>query len=77
MLSSSQGLVYWNGALVANITPTDYALRTFTVNVTSVSGTNNLTFAGAGVSDTAGLGVDNVALVKYGSSTNIVINGGF
>ncbi len=77
MFSSSQGLVYWNGALVANITPTDYAIRTFTVTVTSVSGTNNLTFAGAGVSDTAGLGIDNVSLVKAGSKINMVLNGGF
>lgn len=40
-------------------------------------GQNTLQFSGAGVSDSYGLGIDNVKLVKAGSNQNLIVNGGF
>ena len=76
-LSSNQGKVYWNNALIATLAPNDYNVHTFTADVTVVVGTNTLSIQGAGTQDVFGLGIDNVQLVRVGSSENIVINGGF
>jgi hypothetical protein len=76
-LHTSKGLIFWNNVQVGEITPTDYAIRTFTVTVNAAQGNNFITFEGAGGSDGVGLGVQNVKLVKVGGSVNEVVNGMF
>lgn len=48
-----------------------------TLAVTVQVGSNSLQIEGAGISDSYGLTVDNVALVRAGTSVSIVVNGGF
>ena len=76
-MCSNQGKVYWNNDLIATLAPNDYNVHTFTADVTVVVGTNTLSIQGAGTSDSYGLGIDNVQLVRVGTNNNIVINGGF
>jgi hypothetical protein len=76
-LDSCQGLVYWNGVLVGNLAPANYSVLQFNVAVNAVQGSNNLTIAGAGLSDTYGLLIDNVTLKQQGSTVNLLKNGGF
>jgi hypothetical protein len=38
---------------------------------------NSLTFVGTGGSEGIGLDIDNVTLVKVGTTDNLVVNGGF
>ena len=47
------------------------------MNVYANEGENILQLRGAGISDNAGLTVDNVKLVKEGTTQNLVVNGGF
>ena len=75
--TSSLGKVFWNNVLVGNITPTDYSIHTFTVNVTADVGLNVLRLEGAGRSDSIGLTIDNVKLVQVGTTQNIMVNGDF
>ena len=74
---SCEGLVLWNGVIVSSLLPSDYSVHTFTVKVKASIGPNTLQFEAAGVSDSYGLGIDNVQLVKEGSKKNLVQNGGF
>ena len=76
-LSSSQGKVYWNNALIATLAPNDYNVHTFTADVTVVVGTNTLSIQGAGTLDGNGLCIDNVQLIRSGTNDNVVVNGGF
>jgi len=71
--------VIWNNDVIFSVVPTDYGIHTAIITVTAVVGENILQFEGAGVSDTVGLGITNVALVRQGDSTNtnIVVNGDF
>jgi len=47
------------------------------VNVTVSEGQNSLQIEGAGTSDSYGLAIDNVKLVRVGAAQNIVVNGDF
>jgi hypothetical protein len=76
-LESCQGLVYWNNKVVATLAPNDYSLNQFVVRVNVTQGSNNLTFAGAGTSDSYGLTIDNITLTQNGSTDNFVLNGDF
>ena len=71
--------VIWNDVIILSVVPTDYDIHTATITVTAVVGKNILQFEGAGVSDSVGLGITNVALVRQGDSinTNILVNGDF
>jgi hypothetical protein len=45
--------------------------------VTAAVGKNTLQFVGAGTSDSYGLLIDDVSLVRAGTTQNIVVNGNF
>ena len=74
---SCKGNVFWNGKHVLSINPHDYNVKTKVIDVYAKVGQNMLKFAGAGCSDSFGLTIDNVRLVRYGDKRNIVVNGGF
>jgi hypothetical protein len=74
---SCLGEVVWNNAILFSIVPTDYAFHSLSANVTVQVGQNFLQLLGAGVSDSYGLLVDSVQLVREGTTTNIVQNGDF
>ena len=65
-LVSCEANVLWNDVIVYSIVPTDYDVHTYTINLTAIVGQNSLQFEGAGVSDSYGLGIDNVRLVRVG-----------
>lgn len=69
--------VIWNDKVILSIVPSDYAVHTFNLVVSAVAGQNTLQIEGAGISDSYGLIVDNVQLIRQGTSLNIVVNGGF
>jgi hypothetical protein len=71
--SNSQGQILWKGLVAATFTAIDNKVRTMQVNLCSPSGLNNLTFVGLG----DGICIDNINLVKYGTTNNLVINSGF
>ena len=75
--TSCQGNILWNNAIIASIVPSDYSIHIFKVNVSAVVGQNSLQIEGAGISDSYGLTIDNVQLVRVGSAQNIVVNGDF
>ena len=74
---SCQGAVYWNGHKVGDLKPYNYGINVFKVSVKVNQGVNMLKIAGAGCSDSYGLTIDNVRLVRFGTHNNIVKNGGF
>lgn len=63
--------------IVLNIIPTNYNVNSVSIVVFSQVGKNSLQFSGTGVSDSYGLTVDNVKLVRDGTLANIVVNGQF
>ena len=67
----------WNGKEVASVVPGDHKVHWKNIQVDSVAGENTLRFEGAGESDGFGLTIDNVRLVKTGTTKNIVVNGDF
>ena len=69
--------VIWNDVILATIIPTDYQVRTKTLIVNVDGGENKLQFEGAGSSNSYGITIDNVRLVRQSTTTNIVINGQF
>lgn len=69
--------IVWNNVVVYSVVPTDYEVRTVTLSLAASAGRNSLQIEGAGVSDSFGLTVDNVQLVRFGTADNIVVNGGF
>ena len=75
--NSCQGKVFWNGKEVTSIVPSDYLVHSEKVSLEAMVGENALKFETAGKSDGYGLTIDNVKLVKDGSSEDVVINGGF
>jgi hypothetical protein len=75
--NSCQGEVFFNQKSVLSMTPSDYSLQSATVTVQTVSGQNNLTIRGKGISNGYGLGIDKVSLVQSGTSVNLVNNGDF
>ena len=40
--------IYWNGALVKRVTPTDFKIHAFEISLPSVKGVNTFTIGGAG-----------------------------
>jgi hypothetical protein len=76
-LESCTGNVVWNNKIIYNIIPTNYQVTTITLKVEAQVGKNSLQFSGTGISDSYGLTIDNVGLVRVGTSSSIVINGQF
>lgn len=74
---SCLGEVVFNNAIVYSIVPSNYQWQTITIQLTVQAGRNSLQFAGAGISDSFGVLIDNVKLVRQGTSANIVVNGDF
>lgn len=74
---SCEANIIWNNVIIASIVPVDYDIHLYKVNVTVSSGQNSLQIEGAGHSDSYGLTIDNVKLIRVGSAQNIVINGDF
>ena len=74
---SCAGEVLWNNVIIASIVPSDYLFHTVSFTVYAQVGQNSLQFAGAGRSDSYGLLIDNVGLVRSGTTQNIVVNGDF
>lgn len=74
---SCLGEVVWNNVIVYSVVPSDYSWHSISVAITVLPGKNSLQFVGAGVSDSYGLLIDNVQLVRQGTTTNIVVNGDF
>ena len=75
--NSCMGEVVFNNAIVYSVVPSDHQWHTITVQLTVQVGRNSLQFAGAGISDSFGLLIDNISLVRQGTSANIVVNGDF
>ncbi len=76
-LQSCLGEVLWNNVIIKTIIPTDNIFHTFTIRVAAAVGKNSLQFVGAGISDSYGLLIDDVSLVRDGTTANIVVNGDF
>ena len=74
---SCPGEVLWNDNVVLKVNPTDYDLHDETLTVEVKEGKNSLKFKGKGKSDKLGLSIDNVRLVREGTTEDIVINGDF
>ena len=74
---SCGGSIIWNGKYVKSIKPSDYAIHNTSWPVKAKIGRNSLQFRGEGTSDTFGLTIDNVKLIRHGSNNSIVVNGGF
>nr|BAK01612.1 predicted protein [Hordeum vulgare subsp. vulgare] len=74
---SCLGEVVWNNVIVYSVVPSDYSWHSVTLTLTVQSGRNALQFVGAGLSDSYGLLIDNVTLVRQGTTANIVVNGDF
>ena len=74
---SCKGDVFWNGKKIFSVAPRDYKVRTKVLYVYVDVGENSLKFQGSGCSDSYGLTIDNVRLVRQGTNVNIVVNGGF
>ena len=74
---SCQGLVFWNGHKIARIAPRNYRVNNYKIQVNVKDGVNMLKFAGAGCSDSYGLTIDNVKLIRFHTHNNIVVNGDF
>jgi len=76
-LGSCIGQVYWNDELIYTITPRDYEIQNLSLQVIAKKGANSVKFQGSGVSDSYGLTIDNVELVRRGTDKNLLVNGGF
>lgn len=74
---SCEGNIIWNDEIILSIVPTDYNKHVVNLVVYVDAGDNKLQIEGAGLSDSYGLTIDNVKLVRDGTTTNIVVNGGF
>ncbi len=74
---SCAGSILWNGKSIKSLKPTDYKIHTTSWPVKAVIGKNYLQFRGEGISDTFGLTIDNVKLIRHGTTNSIVINGDF
>lgn len=76
-LDDSRGNVLWNGYVVYSIKPCDYEIHPVSIEVKSEGEDNTLEFEGAGASNSYGVTIDNVRLVRKGTSRDLVVNGGF
>lgn len=75
-MSASTINVWWNGAVIAAVKPTDYEIHTFVQDVTAKAGENKLSFVSSGDITGGGLSVDNVRLVRQ-ITEDVIVNGGF
>jgi hypothetical protein len=77
--SSCTGNILWNGVVIYSIRPCNYAVNPLYLTVIAKVGHNSLQFAASGTSDSYGLTIDNIKLIRNGdkSQNNIVINGEF
>ena len=76
-LESCLADVLWNNKVVFSIVPGNHSFQPLSVVVYAQAGQNSLQIEGAGKSDSYGLIVDNVKLIRQGTTSNIVVNGGF
>ena len=60
--------VLWNDQVVATITDSGTTMKTETLLLTAIAGTNKLAFRGTGTADDAGASLDNVRLFRVGGS---------
>ena len=67
----------WNKKKIGHLAPKNYNIQTKSIDVVVNGGQNMLRIKGAGKSDGFGLTIDNVKLVRYGTTKNIVVNGDF
>jgi hypothetical protein len=74
---SCLGDVLWDNIIIYSVVPSDYNWHSISLQVTVIPGKNSLQFEGAGVSDSYGLLIDNIQLIRQGTTTNIVVNGDF
>ena len=77
VFQSCTGNVIWNNVIIKSIVPNDYNVHSVTIEVEVKGGENKLQFEGTGFSNSFGLTIDKVRLVRVGTSTNIVVNGDF
>ena len=64
-METSKLIVRWNNKVVASITPTDYKINKFSTNLETWDiEENDLTFEGAGTSDSYGATIDNVEMYE-------------
>lgn len=77
--ASCQGNVIWNDQILTTILPNDYRKKTLSWVVTPIPDKINiLSVMGTGASDSYGLTIDNVRLIKLGQGhPNVVVNGDF
>lgn len=75
--NSNQGKIFWNNQHIATLSPNNYHIHTFRRTVYASIGSNVLRIEGSGVSNSYGLTIDNVELVRQGTCQNIVVNGDF
>lgn len=57
--------------------PRNYEINTIQLAVYADDGRNSLSFESTGVSDSFGVLIDNVQLIRSDTQEDIVINGGF
>lgn len=69
--------VLWNNQIIFSIVPVDHIIHSYSIQLIAHAGENRLQFEGAGISDSYGLTIDNVKLIRFGTATDIVVNGGF
>jgi len=50
----------WNDDIIISLQPSDYTIRSSSLEVVAKPGKNTLKFVGAGISDNYGLSLDNV-----------------
>ncbi len=65
---TSRGEIFWNGQHVLSLGSPDLEVKFASVNVYAKEGDNFLQLRGAGISDAYGLTVDNIRLVKEGTT---------
>lgn len=59
-LQSCLANVVWNDDIIISLQPSDYTIRSSSLEVVAKPGKNTLKFVGAGISDNYGLSLDNV-----------------
>jgi len=76
-LNSCTGNVKWNDQVIYQITPTNYEINNIELMILANTGNNRLSFESTGVSDSLGVLIDNVQLIRSDTQEDLIINGGF
>ena len=77
-LATSGGSIFWNYEEIFRVRPTTYDVTSLTLEFSPIVGPNVLSFSGDNTTiDDYGLGIDNLAIVVKGTTTNLVQNGDF